>query len=258
MTVLCPGCRRAMRVPPEKENVPNLRARCSACGTVFAVAEASLALAPARPPAPLLRRPWSSRPLPLPLPRRLLSRLGPRRRLAFPRPPPRRALVRPADLAPWRGAAARLTPTGPPRPSAPPAARAGAPTACAGRAPPRSARQCDALCVPPTEQRPARVARAAGARGRSRTRSGRSSLPVDRQDARSWRSRSSSACSRWPRRSPCSARLRRAVHLQGLLYAYAFTRHQPRVGGHLTGFMPRARRLDRPRRAAARRRSPRC
>jgi hypothetical protein len=49
MTVLCPGCRRAMRVPPEKEDVPNLRARCSGCGTVFAVAEASLALAPAAP-----------------------------------------------------------------------------------------------------------------------------------------------------------------------------------------------------------------
>ena len=52
MTVLCPGCRRAMRVPPEKENVPNLRARCSGCGTVFAVAEASLALAPTALPAP--------------------------------------------------------------------------------------------------------------------------------------------------------------------------------------------------------------
>lgn len=56
MTVLCPGCRRAMRVPPDKENVPNLRARCSACGRVFAVAEASLALVlaagAAPPPAP--------------------------------------------------------------------------------------------------------------------------------------------------------------------------------------------------------------
>jgi hypothetical protein len=39
-----------MRVPPDKEDVPNLKARCGGCGTVFAVAEASLALAPAPPP----------------------------------------------------------------------------------------------------------------------------------------------------------------------------------------------------------------
>jgi predicted Zn finger-like uncharacterized protein len=50
MTVLCPNCRKALRVPPDKEGVPGLKARCSGCSTVFAVAEASLALAPA--PAP--------------------------------------------------------------------------------------------------------------------------------------------------------------------------------------------------------------
>jgi predicted Zn finger-like uncharacterized protein len=51
MTVLCPSCRKALRVPPDKEGLPGLKARCSGCGTVFAVAEASLALAPAPSPA---------------------------------------------------------------------------------------------------------------------------------------------------------------------------------------------------------------
>src|SRR6186713_2192445 len=54
MTVLCPKCRKALRVPPGKEGVPGLKARCSGCSTVFVVAEASLALAatPAVPEAP--------------------------------------------------------------------------------------------------------------------------------------------------------------------------------------------------------------
>ena len=86
MTVLCPGCRRAMRVPPEKEDVPNLRARCSACGTVFAVAEASLAPAvsarPATPAAPV--RPAEAPPI-----SGAAARPGP--------PPPR-----PARGASWR------------------------------------------------------------------------------------------------------------------------------------------------------------
>jgi len=47
VTVLCPTCRKALRVPPDKEDVPGLKARCSGCSTVFLVAEASLALAPA-------------------------------------------------------------------------------------------------------------------------------------------------------------------------------------------------------------------
>lgn len=56
MTVLCPGCQRRIRIPPEKEDTPNLKAKCGGCGTVFLVEEASLALAPApeveaRPPA---------------------------------------------------------------------------------------------------------------------------------------------------------------------------------------------------------------
>lgn len=50
MTVLCPNCRRGLRVPPDKEGVPGLKARCSGCGTVFAVDEASLAPAPSPPP----------------------------------------------------------------------------------------------------------------------------------------------------------------------------------------------------------------
>lgn len=47
MTVLCPKCRRPLRVPPDKEELPGLKARCSGCSTVFVVGEASLALAPA-------------------------------------------------------------------------------------------------------------------------------------------------------------------------------------------------------------------
>lgn len=35
MTVLRPKCRKAMRVPPDKEAIPNLKARCGGCGTVF-------------------------------------------------------------------------------------------------------------------------------------------------------------------------------------------------------------------------------
>ena len=60
MTVLCPSCRKALRVPPEKADLPGLKARCSGCSTVFVVAEASLALAaaPAVPqPPPALERP---------------------------------------------------------------------------------------------------------------------------------------------------------------------------------------------------------
>jgi hypothetical protein len=54
MTVVCPGCRRPIPVPPDKADIPNLRARCKACGTSFLVAEASLALAPsAMPVAPV-------------------------------------------------------------------------------------------------------------------------------------------------------------------------------------------------------------
>ena len=63
MTVLCPKCRKALRVPPDKEAVPGLKARCNGCATVFVVAEASLALAPAAaappPPVPPAIRPPS-------------------------------------------------------------------------------------------------------------------------------------------------------------------------------------------------------
>lgn len=68
MTVLCPKCRRALRVPPDKEGVPGLKAKCSGCAAVFLVAEAPLALAAASdvwepPPAgPAARRPGSFEP----------------------------------------------------------------------------------------------------------------------------------------------------------------------------------------------------
>lgn len=53
MTVLCPACRRRIRIPPEKSATPNLRARCGGCAAVFAVAEAQIApAAPAPAPSP--------------------------------------------------------------------------------------------------------------------------------------------------------------------------------------------------------------
>ena len=104
MTVLCPGCRRAMRVPPEKEDVPNLRARCSGCGTVFAVAEATLALAPAPPPAPQPQAPQS----PAPPPPAVSAR--PATPAVSARPATPATPARPAQAAPSSGAAARPGP----------------------------------------------------------------------------------------------------------------------------------------------------
>ena len=65
MTVLCPGCRRAIRVPADRETTPNLRARCAGCGQVFAVADADRVAAPP-PAAP--RTPQTTRPPAPPLP----------------------------------------------------------------------------------------------------------------------------------------------------------------------------------------------
>lgn len=66
MTVLCPGCKRAIAIPPEKASVPKLRARCGGCGTVFVVEEATLAVAgvqPVRatPPSPFPAAPTAAR-----------------------------------------------------------------------------------------------------------------------------------------------------------------------------------------------------
>ena len=69
MTVLCPGCRRRIRIPPERSGTPNLRARCGGCGAVFAVAEAQIApaapapaLSPAPSPAPAAAPPPAGTP----------------------------------------------------------------------------------------------------------------------------------------------------------------------------------------------------
>jgi predicted Zn finger-like uncharacterized protein len=48
MVVLCPNCRKAIAVPPEKRDVPGLKGRCGGCKTVFVVADALMA--PASPP----------------------------------------------------------------------------------------------------------------------------------------------------------------------------------------------------------------
>jgi hypothetical protein len=76
MTVLCPKCRRALRVPPDKESLPGLKARCGGCGTVFSVAEASLALAPPAVP-PTEPPPRVDPPPPVASPARPLSQSTP-------------------------------------------------------------------------------------------------------------------------------------------------------------------------------------
>ena len=139
MTVLCPGCRRAMRVPPEKENVPNLRARCSGCGTVFAVAEASLALAPTALPAP-------SPPVPQPAVRAGGDRRRPATPAASARSSAPAAPVRPAEAAPASGAAPRPAP---PTRTAPRAGAAGAASRAASwrRCATHTDRPSEAVCT---------------------------------------------------------------------------------------------------------------
>jgi predicted Zn finger-like uncharacterized protein len=97
MTVLCPNCRKALRVPPDKQGLPGLKARCSGCSTVFVVAEASLALAPTvvpasaaatPPPAPAARAASTSpTPRPAPRPSPPPSSAPAAARSAAPRPP---------------------------------------------------------------------------------------------------------------------------------------------------------------------------
>lgn len=171
MTVLCPGCRRAMRVPPDKANVPNLRARCSACGKVFAVAEASLALAPAAgappPPAPAPAAP----PPPVPAvstPPTPHSAVADAHAASAARPaPPRR---RPPARDAWRRCASHGD-----RPSE------GVCTACGSGWCPECVRRqgtaaicasCDALCVPTAERE------AVEARARQRARPLQAEVPT--------------------------------------------------------------------------------
>jgi hypothetical protein len=123
MTVLCPGCQRRIRVPPEKAATPNLRAKCVGCGTVFAVAQA--AVVPDAAPVPPATAPVA----PAPNPPAVIPPTGP----AAPAPP-----QSPAAAAP-RPAAPRVAP--PPAAAAPsPAAVPARPSAAAAGTPPLAAR----------------------------------------------------------------------------------------------------------------------
>ena len=53
MTVACPQCGRALSVPPDKAQLPNLKARCSGCQHGFVVAEAPPVAAKPVPPTPV-------------------------------------------------------------------------------------------------------------------------------------------------------------------------------------------------------------
>ena len=112
MTVLCPTCRKALRVPPDKADLPGLKARCSGCSTVFVVAEASLALAatpavPQPPPATEHPRPPGSF-----VPAATAPVAAPR-----PAPPSAPAAARPAaPRPPAPPAEARASQTASPRP----------------------------------------------------------------------------------------------------------------------------------------------
>ncbi|MFN8091704.1 MAG: hypothetical protein U0599_05665 [Vicinamibacteria bacterium] len=227
MTVLCPGCRRAIRVPPDKEKVPGLRAKCGGCGASFAVAEASLAPAP---PAAAPRPPETAAAPRPPSPRPAASPLAPSPR---PAPPPR--LPSPARTSGWRRCAAHAD-----RPSeavcgacgrgwcAECLRRQGTAVMCSS---------CDALCVPTAE----REAKEARARQRAR--------PLTAETG---------AILRYPFTDPVAFVLFAIVvgvfavaasiaalgggfgivFSQGLLYAYAFTAINRVSGGDLSGFMP--------------------
>lgn len=108
MTVLCPNCRKALRVPPDKEDVPNLKARCSGCATVFVVAEASLALAPAPAPQPPAAAPAARAPSPAPA---AVPVAVPR----SPLPAPAAPRTAPAAAAPASARPARTPPARPAR-----------------------------------------------------------------------------------------------------------------------------------------------
>ena len=227
MTVLCPGCRRAIRVPPDKEKVPGLRAKCGGCGASFAVAEASLAPAPpaATPPAPAPATPVAKPATPAPRP---AASPPPR-----PAPPPR------PPSAPRAGNWRRCATHGD-RPSeavcgacgkgwcAECLRRQGTAVMCAS---------CDALCVPTAE----REAKEARARQRARPLAAETGVIL-----------------RYPFTDPVAFVLFAIVvgvfavaasiaafgggfgilFSQGLLYAYAFTAINRVSGGDLSGFMP--------------------
>lgn len=127
MTVLCPSCRRAIRVPPDKVAVQNLRAKCPGCQTVFVVAEASIAPdapAPSSAPAPAA----SPRAVPVPQPSAPQTAATPPPVIVASQPaPPAAATPRPSPQA------AGTVGTAPPR-----AAATSTPAAAAARTHARS------------------------------------------------------------------------------------------------------------------------
>jgi hypothetical protein len=259
MTVLCPGCRREIRVPPDKEKIPGLRARCGGCGRSFAVAEAPLAVASAppaasapppaavapRPPAPL---PPSPAPRPVPPPPSPAPQPAPATRPSPAPPPPAPASAPGAAAVPpsraratapraasWRRCASHAD-----RPS-----EAVCPSCGKGWCPECLRRQgtaaicagCDSLCAPTAE----REAREARARQRAR--------PISAETG---------TILRYPFTDAVAFVLFAIVvgvfsvaasvaafgagfgvlFSQGLLYAYAFTAINRVSAGDMSGFMP--------------------
>ena len=116
MTVLCPGCRRRIRIPPEKAGTPNLRARCGSCGVVFAVAEAQVAPAA---PAPSTAPSPAPTPAPAVAPPPVPAAAPPPARAVAPRAPaPPRVSSSPASTAPAVPAAGAAAAPSAPQPAA--------------------------------------------------------------------------------------------------------------------------------------------
>ncbi len=135
MTVLCPSCRQALHIPPEKESVPGLRVRCARCKTVFPVAPAARPAAAPAPPPPAAPPPARAGERPTVSPRRPARAGGPAwRRCANHPDVPSQGVCTSCGKG-WCGECVR---------------RQGNATICA---------TCDALCVP-TAEREAREARA--------------------------------------------------------------------------------------------------
>jgi hypothetical protein len=221
-----------MRVPPDKEKIPGLRAKCGGCGTSFAVAEAPVV--PVRPPAaappPV---PSAAAPAPSPSPRPAPPPPAPPPALA-PAPAPRARAAAPR-AASWRRCASHGD-----RPSEAVCSACGkgwCPECLRRQGTAAICASCDALCVPAAE----REAREARARQRAR--------PISAETA---------TILRYPFTDAVAFVLFAIVvgvfsvaasiaafgavfgvlFSQGLLYAYAFTAINRVSAGDMSGFMP--------------------
>jgi hypothetical protein len=227
MTVLCPGCRREIRVPPDKEDVPGLRAKCARCGTSFAVAEASLAPARASQPAAPVPPP-----APRPVPARSAAAAVAPAAAGKPVPPPRAASPRASSF--------RRCANHGDRPSEAVCTSCGkgwCPECLQRQGTAAICASCDALCVPTAE----REAREARARQRARPLSAETGTIL-----------------RYPFTDGVAFVLFAlfvgafafaasiaafgggfgVLFSQGLLYAYAFTALNRVSAGDMSGFMP--------------------